>query len=107
MVTFWFPSICHTAISLLAIVASIAESTLPSEVPSAEGFPRLGPVCTTAARELRLPILAFLRAVLEDAHRAHVRLTHDLIEAGLALAILAQHCWGKEQAEHGNDHGNL
>merc|ERR1719335_104746 len=76
--------------SLLAVVSSVAESTFAGEVAGAEGLARLWPVRAAAAREFCLPILALLCAVLQNAHGAHVGLTHDFVESCLALAVLCQ-----------------
>merc|ERR1719243_473788 len=82
-------------------VAGVAEGTLPGEVPRAEGLPVLRPALAAATRELELPLLALLGAVLEDAHGAHVGVAHDLVEPRLALAGLElAHRRGREEAEH-------
>merc|ERR1719243_196873 len=87
-----------------AEVASVAGGALPGEVPRAEGLPVLRPVLAAAPRELKLPLLALLGAVLEYAHGAHVGVAHDLVESRLALARLElAHGRGREEREHRDD----
>merc|ERR1719243_579961 len=86
-----------------AEVAGVAEGALPGEVPRAEGLPVLRPVLTAATRELKLPLLALLGTVLEDAHGAHVGVAHDLVEPRLALAGLElAHGRSREERDHGD-----
>merc|ERR1719393_977432 len=84
-----------------AEVAGVAEGALARELARAEGLPVLRPVLAAAARELELPLLALLGAVLKDTHGAHVGVAHDLVEPRLALAGLElSHGRGSKERKH-------
>merc|ERR1719478_1512832 len=102
-----FPSVPGTRLSP-AKVASVAEGALAREVARAEGLAVLRPVLAAAAGERELPVLAFLGAVLQDAHGAHVRLAHDRVEPLLALALLERPGGGREgERQDERDRGGL